>query len=187
MPVRTKTETLTTTECAVLGLLTRSAMSGYDLKKAIAGSVGYFWGPAKSQIYAVLPRLVEAGYATSRKVAQSQRPDKQVYRITARGRQALKEWIEEAPTPPEPNRNLLLLKLFFGDLTSPETLVQHVRERREAAEQLKAELEAIDAGPHDPDLDFYSSLTRKYGHRYADAIIRWANEAERELTERGER
>ena len=42
MPVQTKAETLTTTECAVLGLLTRRAMSGYDLKRAIETSVGYF-------------------------------------------------------------------------------------------------------------------------------------------------
>lgn len=139
----------------------------------------------KSQIYAVLPRLVEAGYATSRRVTQSQRPDKQVYRITARGRQALKEWIEHTPSPPEPNRNLLLLKLFLGELASPQTLVEHVRELREAAQELKAELEAIDEGPHDPQQDFYANLTRKYGHRYADAIIGWADEAERELTRRG--
>ena len=119
MPVQTKAQTLTTTECAVLGLLTRGPMSGYDLKKAIETSVGYFWAPAKSQIYAVLPRLVEDGYATSKKVAQPQRPDKQVYRTTAQGREVFKKWIDDTPTPPEPNRNLLLLKLYFGDLSSP--------------------------------------------------------------------
>jgi PadR family transcriptional regulator AphA len=187
MPVRTSEETLTPTECAVLGLLTHGPKSGYDLKKAIEGSVGYFWAPAQSQIYAVLPRLVDSGYATSRRVAQSQRPDKQLYRITARGRQALRQWIEDTPTPPEPSRSALLLKLFFGELTSPEVLAEHVRERREVAQQLKAELEAIDAGPHDPDLDFYAGLTRKYGHRWADGVIAWADEVERELSERGER
>ncbi|HET7854860.1 MAG TPA: PadR family transcriptional regulator [Gaiellaceae bacterium] len=186
MPVRTKEETLTTTECAVLGLLTRRAMSGYDLKKAIDRSVGYFWGPAKSQIYAVLPRLVASGYATSRKVAQSQRPDKQVYRITARGRQALKEWIEESPTDPPPGRNPLLLKLFFGELTSSEVLAEQVRERRETAQQLKVELEAMDASPQAAYQDFYAGLTRKWGHRFADAIIAWADETERELKRRGE-
>ena len=59
MPVGTKTSELTTTEAAVLGLLSHGPRSGYDLRKAVELSVGYFWGPAKSQIYAVLPRLVE--------------------------------------------------------------------------------------------------------------------------------
>jgi DNA-binding PadR family transcriptional regulator len=187
MPVQTKAETLTTTECAVLGLLTRRAMSGYDLKSAIETSVGYFWAPARSQIYAVLPRIVEAGYATSRKVAQSRRPDKQVYRITRRGRAAFKEWVEETPTPPEPNRNLLLLKLYFGDLSSPERLAEHVRERRSAAQELEAELQAFDAAPcGDPELDFHANLTRRYGHAVVNAIIRWADETERKLAKRGE-
>jgi DNA-binding PadR family transcriptional regulator len=48
MPVRTKAATLTVTEVAVLGLLTRGPMSGYDLKKSAETSVGYFWDPAKS-------------------------------------------------------------------------------------------------------------------------------------------
>lgn len=186
MPTKTKQLALTTTEVAVLGLLTRCPMSGYDLKKEIEGSVGYFWGPAKSQIYAVLPRLVEAGFATSRRIAQSQRPDKQVYRITARGRRALKEWIEETPTASDPDRNPLLLKLFFGDLSSPEALAEQVRERREAMEQLKAELNEIDARLGESERDFYSNLTRRYGHRYADAIIRWAKEVERDLAAQGE-
>jgi PadR family transcriptional regulator AphA len=187
MPVKTTSVTLTTTEVAVLGLLTRRPMSGYDLKKAIEGSVGYFWGPAKSQIYAVLPRLVAAGFATSRRIAQSSRPDKQLYRITAAGRRALKEWIEETPTPSDPDRNPLLLKLFFGDLSSPDVLAAQVRARREAMESLKRELEEIDARAGDTARDFYSNLTRRYGHRYADAIIRWATEVEQDLARRGER
>src|SRR5215510_4661432 len=113
---------LTTTEAAVLGVLTWEPMSGYDLKKAIDSSVGYFWGPAKSGIYALLPRLVASGYATSREVTQSGRPDKRIFRITARGRTALRSWIEDTPAPPDPDRNPLLLKLFFGSLTSPDVL-----------------------------------------------------------------
>jgi PadR family transcriptional regulator, regulatory protein AphA len=184
MPVQTTPgTTLTTTECAVLGLLTRRPMSGYDLKKAIEGSVGYFWDSAKSQIYAVLPRLVEQGYATSRIVPQSPRPDKEVYRITRRGRRALTEWIERTPTLPAPARNPLLLKIFFGEHSSPEVLLEQVRERRREAEQLKEELAAIEetaGGEH----DFYPALTREYGRQYADAIIRWATKAERKLARR---
>ena len=187
MPVKTKQASLTATECAVLGLLTRGPKSGYDLKKAIEHSVGYFWGPAKSQIYAVLPRLVDAGYVKSRKVAQSPRPDKQVYRITPRGREALKQWIEWTPAEPPPDRNPLLLKIFFGELGSTESLLAQVRERREEAERLKAELNAIDEEPRDLAHDFYPRLTRRYGQLYADAVIRWAVEAKRELEAERER
>ena len=93
---RRKTVTLSTTELSVLGLLSAfGEHSGYDLKKHAAAGVGYVWTAAKSHIYAVLPRLVEGGYATSRRVEQSPRPDKQVYRITAKGEEAFQVWLEE--------------------------------------------------------------------------------------------
>jgi PadR family transcriptional regulator, regulatory protein AphA len=170
---------LTTTEAAILGVLTGGAMSGYDLKKAIDASVGYFWGPAKSGIYALLPRLVSSGYATSREVAQSGRPDKRVYRITAAGRRALRSWIEDTPTPPDPDRNPLLLKLFFGALTSPDVLAAQIRERREEAERLDRALHEFDREA-DPD-ELYGALTRDWGHEYARAVERWARKAEAAL------
>ena len=146
MPVQTKTTTLTTTECAVLGLLARAPRSG--LRPQEGGryrSVGYFWAPAKSQIYAVLPSLVEAGYATSRKVAQQRRPDKQVYRITAAGRAALSEWIEEAPD--SPSRTATRSCSRSSSATTPPRSSCSSTSARAASrmEQLKDELDALDA------------------------------------------
>jgi PadR family transcriptional regulator, regulatory protein AphA len=169
---------LTPTEYAVLGLLTWGEQSGYDLRKLAERSVGYFWTPAKSRIYAVLPRLVEAGLVRRRDVVQSGRPNKQLYRLTRQGEEALRRWVAEHPLEPETSRNTLLVKLFFGDLASPEELVRHIRQRRTEAEELKAEIEAIDAERED---DLYPRLTRLYGLEYAKAIIRWAKAAEREL------
>src|SRR5918992_247670 len=107
---------LTATEYAVLGLLTRGEKSGYDLRKSAERSVGYFWTPAKSRIYAILPRLVDAGLVRRRDVAQSGRPNKQVYRLTRTGVEALRHWVAEQPLEPETSRNSLLVKMFFGDL-----------------------------------------------------------------------
>jgi DNA-binding PadR family transcriptional regulator len=175
MTVRTKAAQLTTTEAAILGLLSRGPSSGYELKKSVESSVGYFWGPAKSQIYSVLPQLVEAGLARVRKVEQAQRPDKNVYRLTAAGRDALKAWIEETPAPPDPDRNPLLLKVFFGDLASPDVLAEHIRARREEAERLRSFLEGVDED------ELHARLTIDWGLEYARAVIRWAKHAEREL------
>src|SRR5207248_3704919 len=55
---------LSTTEFAVLGLLSFGPRSGYELKKAAEAGVGYVWTAAKSHVYGVLPRLVEGGFAT---------------------------------------------------------------------------------------------------------------------------
>jgi len=178
-PERTKT-TLTATEAALLGLLAlRGERSGYDLKKLVDGSVGYFWRPAKTQIYAVLPRLVEAGYATREEVSQSDRPDKHVYRVTAAGRRAVTDWLEEPPSE-SGDRTPFLLRIFLGGLASPDALGRHVRAKREQAEWLKAELEEIDARIGDSG-DYHAALTRRYGLAQAEAVIEWADTVEREL------
>ena len=82
-PVRTiplpTTEQATLTECAVLGLLARRELSGYDLVKAADRSVGFFWTPARSQLYALLPKLVERGLLKARRIEQDERPDKTLY------------------------------------------------------------------------------------------------------------
>lgn len=166
----------------MLGLLSSGEQSGYDLQKYAERSVGYFWTPAKSRIYAILPRLVTAGLVLRREVVQSGRPNKQLYRLTKAGEAALRDWVAEHPLEPETSRNSLLVKVFFGELAGPEAMLRHVRQRRAEAEQLKAEIEAIDAEGRD---DLYPRLTRLYGLEYAKAIIRWTRAAERELS--GER
>jgi PadR family transcriptional regulator AphA len=176
---RTKTD-LTTTEAALLGLLAlRGERSGYDLKKAVDDSVGYFWRPAKTQIYTVLPRLVEAGYATRKAVRQSDRPDKHVYRVTAAGRDAVTAWLE-APLAEDGDRTPFLLRVYLAGLASPEALARTIRATREEAKALKAALEEIDARAGGSG-DFYASLTRRYGLAHARAVIAWANAVEREL------
>jgi DNA-binding PadR family transcriptional regulator len=171
---------LTATEAAVLGLLADGEQSGYDLRRCAERSVGYFWAPARSQIYAVLPRLVEAGLARRRHVRQDTRPDKRLYRITAAGRAALAEWLNR-PAELEPGHSLLLLKLFFGDHGDPGAMLEHVRGRRREAEQLRTELLEIDARTPKTEQDRYPALTRRYGLEYAEALIRWARWAEGEL------
>jgi PadR family transcriptional regulator AphA len=166
----------------VLGLLSGGEQSGYDLKKRADSSVGYLWTPAKSRIYAILPRLVEAGLVRRRDVRQKGRPDKQLYRLTEAGRRALVEWLAHGPLEPEPERHLLLLKLFFGGLAGPEALIEQVRERRREIERFRAELAEIDARRRREDSDdLYPRLTRMYGLAWADAIIAWAKAAEKEL------
>jgi len=60
-------------------------------------------------------------------------------------------------------------------------MLGHVRRLRAQAEQLRAELLEIDARTPKTAEDRYPALTRRYGIEYADALIRWARWAEREL------
>ena len=112
-----------TTEAVILGLIAFGERSGYDLARQVDRSVGYLWGPSRSQIYKVLPRLVEQGWARARAVRQLDRPDKAVYRITPVGRRALHAWLEEVDEEPAGGPNEFVLKLFFCDLV-PTTVAR---------------------------------------------------------------
>lgn len=161
----------------MLGLLTKGPRSGYDVAKKADQSVGHVWSPARSQIYAVLPRLVRAGLATSRKVAQSGRPDKQVYRITTKGRDAVQEWLESS----DDRDDTFLLRVFFGDLMSNQALTRLVERRRQLARERLVEYREIERRGPDP----HPYLTLRWGFAYERALIRWADEVLRELA-RGE-
>src|SRR5215471_9099349 len=120
MPLRTKptrarapaAPPVTPTEVAVLGLLTDGERSGYDVLRAAEQSVGFFWTPAKTQLYAVLRKLVENGFATARHVRQSDRPDKTLYRVTDPGLERLRAGLEQVTSTV--NKNPLELRIFFG-------------------------------------------------------------------------
>ncbi len=105
-----------TTELVILGLIAFGERSGYDLAQQVERSVGYLWGPSRSQIYKVLPRLVARGLARARTLPQPDRPDKVLYRVTPAGRRVLRSWLEEVDAEPAGGPNVFVLKLFFCDL-----------------------------------------------------------------------
>jgi DNA-binding PadR family transcriptional regulator len=163
---------LSDTEYAVLGLLTLGERSGYELDKLTRRSIGYFWRPAKSKIYAILPRLVERGLARSSTVAQEKRPDKQLYAITAAGEGALRAWLDSAEPVGVAARDGLLLKLFFGGHADPAALKEQVTERRRLASEKLTELEEIER-TIDREADFFPYLTLLHGLQVTRATIDW--------------
>jgi PadR family transcriptional regulator AphA len=180
------TKAIPTTSYAVLGLLTFGEMSGYDVTKVAEQSIGFFFTPAKSQIYSELRRLVSLGYATEREVEQDRRPDKRLYRITDRGRRALREWLETAEMESAEIKSPFLVKVFFGAHMSRDALLAQVKEmRRRDAEQLQV-LKQIETMIKDQDEMFFPNLTLRCGLAHTRAVIRWEDEVIRELERREE-
>ncbi len=109
---------------ALLGLLAESPRHGYDLKQAFEQKVGVFWTLNFGQIYSTLERLYEEGLVAYEAVAQSDKPDKKIYRITAEGSAAFESW-RLAPIKAEPRalRDELFLKLMFMRAEDVETLL----------------------------------------------------------------
>lgn len=173
---------LTTTEAAVLALLAiEGERSGYDLLKLVKKAIAHVWTPARSGLYAVLPRLVRNGLAESRLLPQERRPDKELYRITTAGRRSLDVWLETV----EPGaRDTFFLKLFVGGLTTPEVLLEHVaRFREDTGTQLEI-LRRIEPTNTNTGNDWFHRHLLRYGIERAEHDLAWADDVARAL-ERG--
>lgn len=155
--------------------------SGYDLLKQVQRSIGHIWAPAKSQLYGVLRRLVEDRQAKSRRVAQSHRPDKTLYRITRAGEQTLTEWLESV----EPgDAQAFYLKLFVGGLTSPKVLIAQVEQFERDTQATLAEYRAVEPTNTRRGHDYYHYLLLRLGIERAEHSLRWAEGVRRELEKR---
>lgn len=181
-----KERELPVTSYAVLGLLTFGEHSGYELLKLVEHSIGFFFTPAKSQIYSELKRLVSVGYATEQEVVQDRRPDKRVYAITSEGERALRTWLESAEVAPDEVKSPFMVKLFFGQHMSREALLAQLKQVHEEASERLRHLKLIETGIKGQDSLFHPYLTLKCGLTYTRATIRWADETIREIEGREE-
>jgi DNA-binding PadR family transcriptional regulator len=124
---------LTATSYIVLGLLERSGRATpYELKQAVAASIGNFWSVPHSQLYAEPDRLAAAGYVTVEREQSGRR--RKSYELTDLGRSALERWREEVTAEPPEIRDTALLKLFFDADPGPLAAIQVEAHRAKLAE-----------------------------------------------------
>ena len=172
-------------------MLSFGAMSGYDIRKEAATSIGHFWSESYGQIYPALRELAALGLARQRPDVGARHARRIVYEITPHGREALRRWLAQPPRS-EPVRSELLLKLFFGDERSIDTHLQWIRELLERSTERRRHYAALrrqlmhENADH-PSLEFWLA-TLSFGEHHAEALVRWCRSARRALeTKRGSR
>lgn len=99
---------------AILGFLSRSSLTGYDLKKLFAESMTLHWSGNNNQIYRTLVDLHEEGLVTKEVEYQESLPPRKVYTITESGLAELKQWLLSTPELPQ-LRNAMLVQLTWAD------------------------------------------------------------------------
>jgi len=177
--VRTSTQRLTTTEGAVLALLAiEGERSGYALQRLAGKAIAHIWSPARSGLYASLPRLVKAGLASSRTAPGERGPEKHLYAITGAGREALGDWLEAV----EPGaRETFFLKLFVGGLTTPDVVRGHVEQFRADTEERLAVLREIEPTNTGVGHDRFHRYLLELGIRRYEDELEWAEAVEASL------
>lgn len=164
-------------EHALLVALRERPASGLELARRFDRSIGFFWHATHQQIYRVLARMAGDGWLTVETIAQSGKPRKLEYAVSAVGERELADWLTR-PTTIDPLRSELAVKMrgaSYGDRRAVRVLVeQHLAEHRA---RLAAYHQMAAAQYPDPDslagadLDRY--LVLRGGVRMEEFWIAW--------------
>lgn len=100
---------------AALALLSAQPMTGYELVRYFDDTVGLMWAASDSQIYPELRRMERDGLVRAKTVPRGERAAKRQYKITAKGRAALRTWVS-TPIPYPPQRDVHRLQITYGEL-----------------------------------------------------------------------
>ncbi len=160
---------LPTLAYALLSLLARARLSGYELSVQLKEPIGLFWAARHSQIYPTLARLERRGCVTAEEShGPGPRPTRR-YAITRTGLTALQAWVGQ-PARRRRGRDELLLKVFASWVAEPEATrrllrdaeAHHAQQLRLYQERLTSARErGVDrASVRDPRFGDYATLRR---------------------------
>jgi PadR family transcriptional regulator AphA len=180
---------MTTLGYALLGLLARDPLSGYDLARQLKHPIGFYWHARHSQIYPELATLEAAGLVSHQVVEQTDRPDKKVYAITDAGRTALSAWVTSPLATPFIREELVLraaslwvadhdlARRMFDDHAQrhAQTLAEYEAHERWLHEHAAHELR----DPWSPMFAIYATLRRGIG--YEREYLAWCTWMARSL------
>jgi len=169
------------TAYVILGILAiHPNQSGYEIRKTIQQSVGFFWGESYGQLYPTLKRLAAEGLIEPSSSGTRSSKGRQEYSITPTGQVCLREWVA-MPWRDDPPRDEFLLKLFFGAEAAPAVSVAHIRRFQERNRSMLAtlvELEGLGSArsSHYPGFRFWM-MTLQFGVAQLRSGLEWSERA----------
>jgi DNA-binding PadR family transcriptional regulator len=110
----------------VLALLAAEPSHGYQLRARLELALGPLAEALNpGHVYVTLTRLEKAGLVASKRVGQTDRPDRKVYELTAAGRERVTDWLADTswPKPAPAEFHLKLVATAAAGLGDPVRLV----------------------------------------------------------------
>lgn len=178
-----------TLKYAILGLLMRQSLSGYELSKTFQQSVGNFWHANHSQIYPELKKLLEEELVAFHVEISGEVLEKKIYTITEKGREDFLDWLaQESLCEPAP-KEIFRLRMFFNNHLEDAQVLQLVQNQREQRLDrlcaLRTDLQKFDGKPgkHTPEWSEYMIIQGAILRE--ESVLQWLALYEEELGEDG--
>jgi PadR family transcriptional regulator AphA len=159
----------------VLGLLDRQPMSGYDIRRFFKRLNWLFGSSSFGHIYPTLHSLLEHDLVTVDVVSHPDKPPRKVYTVNKRGRQRLREWMEQPESATYTSLKAFAMRLLIAHHLSNEGLIDHLRGRRAEVASHCAILNSMTSESHKTNVR--NRLAFDYGLAMANAEINWIDNA----------
>lgn len=98
---------------AILGLLSKKDMSGYDITGEFKEEIGQFWSAKHSQIYIELKKLLSENLISQYIEMSGEKLERKMYRLTSEGKKELEQWLVVPDETIETEKDVFILKLYF--------------------------------------------------------------------------
>ena len=167
---------------AVLGLLSKEKLTGYDLTQKFHSHISHFWNAHHTQIYRELQKLESDGLVSHDLVEQHDRPDKKIYALTDQGLHDLLVWMGEAPKNPS-MKNETLLRVSLFHLIPPDQAMEYLESSKANYEKVLYAMqhwgtENLGDATEAPTREMIGEvLTLDFGMRYVQTWIEWCEYA----------
>ncbi|MNI67050.1 Transcriptional regulator PadR-like family protein [compost metagenome] len=140
-----------TLKYAILGLLNREPMTGYDIAKEFSKDLGEFWNAKHSQIYPELKKLNTEGLIVYEIQISGEILEKKMYSITENGKEAFLQWLKkEEPIEPTP-KDVFRLRMYFSNHLDVSTrlhlLEHHLHQHQDRLEHLRKNMGRYESIP----------------------------------------
>lgn len=172
---------LTPFSYVILALVGEGGAGAHDLLASMRHGRPY-WTDSPRHYYGEPKRLAELGYLDTRKEPGITR-ERTIYSLTAKGRDALREWIGQPSRFPR-IQNEALARLVAGYLVDDRVLRKSFAGLRNDLDQVRAGLAEAEAFAGTlPERERYLRLVHDLGRRLLDAFEDWLEQVEEELGE----
>ncbi|MBT4933805.1 MAG: PadR family transcriptional regulator [Rhodospirillaceae bacterium] len=127
-----------------LGALTCGDASGYEIKKMFEeGPFAYFHQVSFGSIYPALAKLCDQQLISMREESQEGRPDKKVYSLTDKGREALRKALKKTPAD-DKLRSEVMVMFFLEEFLEADHLREVFDQQLEFYRTLLVKVENLD-------------------------------------------
>ncbi|QBO36234.1 PadR family transcriptional regulator [Periweissella cryptocerci] len=112
----------------VLGIIKERPRTGYEIMEQFKTVFSMFFDGSYGTVYPTLKRLEGLGYIEKETIAQSGKPDKNVFHITTDGEAAFQTYLVSAMTP-DTLKSDFMTRLYFGEYYDEAVVIKQITEQ----------------------------------------------------------